>query len=166
MTGMAVPPTEDLPRCWWSGPTAADATMVRYHDEEWGVQVRGDTELFERLTLEAFQAGLSWSTILHKRGAFADAFRGFDPAVVAAFDTADVARLMADAGIVRNRAKVMATIGNAQAYLRLIERAPDGFAGYLDGFVPPPPPRRPIGCHGRRSAGLHAGRAGTVEGPA
>ncbi|HVQ21893.1 MAG TPA: DNA-3-methyladenine glycosylase I [Candidatus Saccharimonadia bacterium] len=145
---MAAPPvlsTGDVARCWWSGSIAADAAMVRYHDAEWGVQVRDDTELFERLTLEAFQAGLSWSTILHKRQAFAAAFRGFDPAVVAGFDAADVARLMDDAGIVRNRAKVMATIGNARAYLRLLERAPDGFGGYLDGFVPPPPPRRPLG---------------------
>lgn len=148
MTGQAVLPSEDRPRCWWSGSVAADLAMVRYHDDEWGVQVRDDTELFERLTLEAFQAGLSWSTILHKRPAFADAFRGFDPAVVATFDATDVARLMDDAGIVRNRAKIMATIGNARAYLRLLDRAPDGFATYLDGFVPPPPPRRPLGSTG------------------
>jgi DNA-3-methyladenine glycosylase I len=107
-----------LPRCWWSSATSdrPDPTMVRYHDEEWGTPCHDDTELFERLTLEAFQAGLSWSTILHKREAFQLAFRGFDPAVVARFDDADRARLMGDAGIVRNRAKIDATIGNAAAW--------------------------------------------------
>src|SRR4029079_6765450 len=80
---------------------------------EWGVPVHDDTELFERLALESFQAGLSWSTILHKRDAFRAGFRGFHPAVVARFDDEDRARLMADAGIVRNRAKIDATIGNA-----------------------------------------------------
>jgi DNA-3-methyladenine glycosylase I len=127
MTGQPVSQLDDLPRCWWSGSIAADAAMVRYHDEDWGVQVRHDAALFERLALEAFQAGLSWSTILHKRRAFSDAFRGFDPVVVAAFDA------------------VVATIGNAQAYLRLLDHSPGGFAGYLDRFVPPPPPRRPLG---------------------
>jgi DNA-3-methyladenine glycosylase I len=145
MTGEAVLPSEDRPRCWWSGSIVADVAMIRYHDEDWGVQVRDDTHLFERLALETFQAGLSWSTILHKRRAFADAFRGFDPAVVATFDAVDVARLMDDPGIVRNRSKIMATVGNAQAYVRLRDRSPGGFAGYLDGFVPPPPPRRPLG---------------------
>jgi DNA-3-methyladenine glycosylase I len=91
--------------------------MVRYHDEEWGTPCHDDTELFERLALEAFQAGLSWSTILHKREAFRLAFGGFEPAVVARFDGADRDRLMADAGIVRNRAKIDATIGNAAAWL-------------------------------------------------
>ena len=89
--------------------------MVAYHDDEWGVPCHDDIELFERLALESFQAGLSWSTILRKREAFRAAFRGFDPRVVAAFDDADRARLMADAGIVRNRAKIDATIGNAGA---------------------------------------------------
>jgi DNA-3-methyladenine glycosylase I len=91
--------------------------MVRYHDEEWGTPCHDDTELFERLALEAFQAGLSWSTILHKRDAFRLAFRGFEPAVVARFDDTDRGRLMADAGIVRNRAKIDATVGNAAAWL-------------------------------------------------
>ena len=132
-----------MPRCWWSGTVAADPAMVRYHDEEWGVQVRGEVELFERLALESFQAGLSWSTILRKRAAFRSAFAGFEPAVVARFDETDVARLMGDAGIVRNRAKIEATIGNARAYLALVAATPGGFGAYLDGFVPPPPARQP-----------------------
>ena len=90
-----------------------------YHDEEWGQPVREDAALFERLSLEAFQSGLSWLTILRKRAAFRIAFAGFDPAVVATFDADDEARLLADAGIVRNRAKVAATITNARAVLAL-----------------------------------------------
>ena len=110
-----------LPRCWWSGATSdrADPAMVRYHDEEWGTPCHDDTELFERLALESFQAGLSWSTILHKREAFRAAFRGFDPVVVAGFDEADRERLLADAGIVRNRAKIDATIRNARGWLAI-----------------------------------------------
>ncbi len=136
------PPVEARPRCAWSGDPATDAAMVRYHDDDWGVQVRDDTELFERLALESFQAGLSWSTILRKRDAFRAAFSGFDPATVAAFDAADKARLMGDAGIVRNLAKIEATIGNARAYLELAA-ASGGFPAHLDAFVPPPPPRQP-----------------------
>jgi DNA-3-methyladenine glycosylase I len=91
--------------------------MTAYHDDEWGQPATGEVELFERLVLESFQAGLSWSTILRKREAFRAAFRGFDPVRVAAFDEGDRERLMADAGIVRNRAKIDATIGNARAFL-------------------------------------------------
>lgn len=133
----------DLPRCWWSGTVAADEAMVRYHDEEWGVQTRDRVELFERLALESFQAGLSWSTILRKRDAFRSAFEGFVPERVAAYDDGDVVRLMGDAGIVRNRAKIEATIGNAAAWLALEAVVPGGMATHLDRFVPPPPPRRP-----------------------
>ncbi|MET1231705.1 MAG: DNA-3-methyladenine glycosylase I [Candidatus Limnocylindrales bacterium] len=139
------PPVEARPRCPWSDDLVADAAMVRYHDDEWGIQVRDDIELFERLALESFQAGLSWSTILRKRDAFRSAVRGFDPAFVAEFGEADRARLMADPGIVRNRAKIDATIGNARAYLELAAAA-GGFAAYLDSFVPPPPPRQPPGA--------------------
>ena len=114
--------------------------MVRYHDEEWGVPCHDDVELFERLALESFQAGLSWSTILHKRDAFRSAFRGFEPAVVAAFDDADRARLMVDAGIVRNRAKIDATIGNARAWLALGAEA--GSADAWLGRMVPGPVRR------------------------
>ncbi len=116
--------------------------MQAYHDQEWGVPVVGDTELFERLALESFQAGLSWQTILNKRDAFRDAFRGFDPAVVAGFDDADRARLLADAGIVRNRAKVDATIGNARAALALVGEF-GSFDAYLATIVPRPPTRLP-----------------------
>jgi DNA-3-methyladenine glycosylase I len=116
--------------------------MVAYHDDEWGTPVHDDVELFERLALESFQAGLSWSTILRKRESFRAAFRGFDPRVVAAFDAADRERLMADPGIVRNRAKVDATIGNAAS---LLETAATfgTFDRYLATMVPPPPARMP-----------------------
>jgi DNA-3-methyladenine glycosylase I len=93
--------------------------MAAYHDTEWGVPVVGERALFERISLEAFQSGLSWRTILAKRPAFRTAFAGFDPEVVAAFDDDDVARLMADAGIVRNRAKIEASIANARATIAL-----------------------------------------------
>jgi DNA-3-methyladenine glycosylase I len=109
--------------------------MVAYHDEEWGVPVVDDTELFERLALESFQAGLSWSTILRKREAFRAAFRGFDPAVVAAFGPDDRERLLADAGIVRNRQKVDATIDNAARFLDVVAEH-GSFAGYLAREVP------------------------------
>ena len=116
--------------------------MVAYHDDEWGVPVHDEVDLFERLALESFQAGLSWSTILNKRPAFRTAFRGFDPRVVAAFDDDDRARLMADAGIVRNRAKIEATIGNAVALLATAAEF-GSFDAYLAAAVPGPPPRLP-----------------------
>jgi DNA-3-methyladenine glycosylase I len=118
--------------------------MLEYHDEEWGQPVHGDAELFERLTLEAFQAGLSWQTILNKREAFRTAFRGFEPATVAAFDHDDRERLMADAGIVRNRAKIDSTIQNARVALDLI--AADGsLDAYFQSIVPGPPAPLPVG---------------------
>ena len=97
-------------RCAWAG---ADAEYQRYHDEEWGTPLRGDRALFEKMALEGFQAGLSWITILRKRPRFREVFEGFDPARVAAFGPDDVERLMTDAGIIRNRAKIEATISNA-----------------------------------------------------
>jgi len=109
--------------------------MLRYHDEEWGTPVHGDAELFERLTLEAFQSGLSWSTILNKWEAFRAAFRGFDPAAVAAFGPADRDRLMADARIVRNGAKIDATIRNARAALEII-REFGSLDAYFRSIVP------------------------------
>jgi DNA-3-methyladenine glycosylase I len=112
--------------------------MVAYHDDEWGVPVRDDTEVFERLALESFQAGLSWSTILRKREAFRSAFSGFDPEVVAAFDDRDRERLLADAGIVRNRAKIDATIGNARAFEAVVAEF-GSFDAYLASLVPRPP---------------------------
>jgi DNA-3-methyladenine glycosylase I len=134
---------DDRPRCWWSTDGATpDPLMVAYHDDEWGVPVHNDTELFERLALESFQAGLSWSTILRKREAFRAAFGGFDPAIVARFDDADRARLMADAGIVRNLAKIDATIANAAGALRVMDEF-GSFDRYLVSMVPQPPARLP-----------------------
>jgi DNA-3-methyladenine glycosylase I len=140
---------DGLVRCWWSLSRDAepDPRMVAYHDTEWGVPVHDDTELFERLALESFQAGLSWSTILNKREAFRAAFLGFDPAVVARFDDGDRARLMADAGIVRNRAKIDATIGNAAGVLQLA-REFGSFDAYLASIVPGPPVALPPGSTG------------------
>ena len=131
-----------LPRCPWSSATSQrpDPAMVVYHDDEWGRPCPDDSELFERLTLEAFQAGLSWSTILHKRDSFRLAFRGFDPIVVAGFGDADRERLMADAGIVRNRAKIDATIGNAVAWLAT-GREFGSVDAYLASMVQGPPAR-------------------------
>ena len=119
------------PRCGWAGATP---DYQAYHDDEWGVPQRDEVRLFEKLCLEAFQSGLSWLTILRKREAFRAAFAGFEPAVVAGFGPADVARLMADAGIVRNRAKVGAAIANARAALEL----PDGLSPLLWSFAPDP----------------------------
>lgn len=116
-------------RCPW--PLAAP-DYVDYHDHEWGRTVRGDSALFERLCLEGFQAGLSWLTVLRKRPALRDAFAGFDPVAVAAFSDADVARLMTDPRIIRNRAKVHAVIGNARALLSMWERSGEGC---LDALV-------------------------------
>jgi DNA-3-methyladenine glycosylase I len=126
----------ELIRCGWA--TSAPE-YVAYHDEEWGTPLHGDDALFERLTLEAFQSGLSWITILRKRPAFRAAFAGFDIAAVAAFTAADEARLMADAGIVRNRAKVAAALGNARAALEL----PEGLSALLWSFAPTTPRPRP-----------------------
>jgi DNA-3-methyladenine glycosylase I len=134
---------DELPRCAWaiSGPHP-DALMVSYHDEEWGTPVSGNPGLLERLALESFQAGLSWSTILRKRPAFRTAFRGFDPDVVASFGDADRARLLDDAGIVRNLAKIDATIGNAAAFLTVCAEM-GSFDAYLRAMVAgPPEPRR------------------------
>jgi DNA-3-methyladenine glycosylase I len=103
-------------RCWWAG-TAPE--YVRYHDEEWGRPEHDGRALYEKHCLEAFQSGLSWLTILRKRENFRAAFAGFEPERVAAFGDADVARLMADAGIIRNRAKIEASIANARAVLEL-----------------------------------------------
>jgi DNA-3-methyladenine glycosylase I len=123
-------------RCRWAG---SDPLYIAYHDEEWGRPLRGDDALFEMLTLEGFQAGLSWLTILRKRPAFRSAFAGFRIAKVAEFDEGDVERLMSDAGIVRNRAKIEATIGNALAAKEL---GRDGLTELLWSFAPPPRKRR------------------------
>lgn len=113
---------------------ARDPLLRHYYDTEWGMPVRDEHGLFERLSLECFQSGLSWATILRKREAFRAAFRGFDPDVVAAFDASDVERLMADSGIVRNRAKILATINNAAATIAL--RADGGLGEFIWSFQP------------------------------
>jgi DNA-3-methyladenine glycosylase I len=123
-------------RCPW-GLSAPD--YVAYHDTEWGRPVRGDQLIFERLCLEAFQSGLSWLTILRKRENFRAAFAGFDIEAVAAFGDDDVARLLADAGIVRNRAKIHAAIGNARAALDLKEGLSDLFWGFANPASAPAP---------------------------
>ncbi len=123
-------------RCWWCGD---DPEYVRYHDEEWGVPVHDDRKLFEKLCLEGFQAGLSWLTILRKRPAFRAAFADFDPQQVASFGPADVARLLQDAGIVRHRGKIEATIGNARAYRDLVDEV-GSLDAYVWSFAPEDPP--------------------------
>jgi DNA-3-methyladenine glycosylase I len=117
-------------RCAWAG---ADPEYLRYHDEEWGSPLRGDRPLFEKMSLEGFQAGLSWITILRKRPRFREVFAGFEPDAVAAFDEGDIERLMGDTGIVRNRAKIEAVIGNA----RLVQTmAPGELDTLIWSFVP------------------------------
>jgi len=119
-------------RCEWAG---SDPLYVSYHDAEWGVPIRGDDQkLFEFLTLEGMQAGLSWITILRKRENFRRAFDQFDPEKIAHYGEKDIARLMADAGIIRNRAKINATIGNARAFLD-VQREFGTFDAYIWGFV-------------------------------
>jgi len=127
---------DGITRCGWAG---TDALYLPYHDEEWGRPLRGDDALFEMLTLEGFQAGLSWLTILRKREAFRSAFAGFAVEKVAAFGPRDVERLMGDAGIVRNRAKIEAAIGNARAAL---EVGPGGLTELLWSYAPPARDRR------------------------
>ncbi|MGY1619303.1 DNA-3-methyladenine glycosylase I [Geodermatophilus sp. SYSU D00691] len=123
-------------RCAWATSTPE---YVAYHDQEWGTTLHGDDALFERLCLEAFQSGLSWITILRKRPAFRAAFAGFDIAAVAEFTEDDEARLMADAGIVRNRAKITAAVRNARAAREL----PEGLDALLWSFAPSAPRPRP-----------------------
>ncbi|WP_298966215.1 DNA-3-methyladenine glycosylase I [uncultured Methylobacterium sp.] len=114
-------------RCWWPGH---DPLYVAYHDTEWGVPETDDRALFEKLILDGFQAGLSWITILRRRENFRRAFAGFDPAAIARFTAADEAALMQDAGIIRNRAKIRATVRGAQAWLAIQESGP-GFSAFL-----------------------------------
>jgi DNA-3-methyladenine glycosylase I len=121
---------DGLSRCAWA-TSAPD--YVEYHDDEWGRALHGEAALFERLSLEAFQSGLSWLTILRKRPAFRAAFAGFDVDAVAAFGADDVARLLADAGIVRNRAKIDATVANARA---VRDSVPEGLDALLWSYAP------------------------------
>jgi DNA-3-methyladenine glycosylase I len=121
----------DVRRCW---PSGDDPLMDRYHDAEWGVPARDDRRHFEYLVLDAFQAGLSWRTVLHKRDAFRRAFAGFDPERVARFGARDVRRLLGDAGIIRNRQKIEAAVRNARAFL-VLQKAPGGFDRHAWSFV-------------------------------
>jgi DNA-3-methyladenine glycosylase I len=141
MTEGLVTGPDGLLRCWWGASTPDYAV---YHDEEWGKPIRDDRGMYERLCLEAFQSGLSWLTILRKREAFRAAFAGFEPAAVAAFGEDDVARLMADAGIVRNRQKVDAAIANAMVVAEM-QRDGESLAELLWSFAPAerPAPRTP-----------------------
>jgi DNA-3-methyladenine glycosylase I len=131
-TGILRVGSDGRARCFWA---AGSTDYVAYHDEEWGRPVLDDDRLFERLCLEAFQSGLSWLTILRKREAFRAAFAGFRLADVAAFDEADVERLVRDAAIVRNRQKIEAAIANARAALRLAEEG-GSLAAFLWSFRP------------------------------
>ncbi|MDY0907954.1 DNA-3-methyladenine glycosylase I [Microbacterium sp. CFBP9034] len=135
MTSDVTTGPDGIARCAWVGD---DPEYRRYHDEEWGHPLHGDRPLFEKVSLEGFQAGLSWITILRKRPRFREVFAGFDPAVVAEFAEPDVERLMADAGIIRNRAKILATISNARLVLEMAEGEFDSF---LWSFAPEPRPR-------------------------
>ena len=144
-----VPGPDGALRCPWA---LSAPEYLAYHDEEWGRPVRGDAAIFERLCLEAFQSGLSWLTILRKRENFRAAFAGFDAAAVARFGDQDVARLMADSGIVRNRAKINAVITNARAAVGLTGGLTALVWKYAGQAAPPrrarwptcrPPPRRP-----------------------
>ena len=123
---------DELPRCDWS--QGVSAAYLAYHDEEWGRPVRNDAGQFEFLLLESAQAGLSWSTVLHKRAAYRRAFAGFDAEKVARFNRRSVARLLADPGIIRNRLKVEAAISNARAFLAIRDEF-GSFSDYLWDFV-------------------------------
>lgn len=118
-------------RCPWA---EHDPLMRAYHDTEWGIPVRDSRKLWETLMLEGFQAGLSWSIILRRRAAFQEAFHQFDPTIVARFDETDIARLMTNAGIIRSRAKIAATIKGAQVYLAMTQAGED-FSTWLWSFV-------------------------------
>lgn len=134
MTASVITGDDGRGRCAWAG---SDSEYQRYHDEEWGTPLHGDRPLFEKLSLEGFQAGLSWITILRRRPTFRTAFAGFDIDAVSAFDDADVERLMADPGIIRNRAKVEATISNARVTQHLVAQEGEGALDrLLWGFAP------------------------------
>ncbi|TDC95951.1 DNA-3-methyladenine glycosylase I [Saccharopolyspora aridisoli] len=137
--GAAVVGEDGRARCPWG---AGQPDYAAYHDQEWGVPLRGEPELYERITLESFQSGLSWLTILRKRPAFREAFAGFDPAAVARFGEDDRQRLLGDASIVRNRTKIDAAIHNARAVLELDRPLDD----LLWSSAPPPRPdsERPV----------------------
>ena len=118
-------------RCAWA---QSDPLLADYHDKEWGVPEYDSRALWEKLVLDGFQAGLAWITVLRKRDAFRKAFKGFDPARVARFGERDIERLMGDAGIIRSRSKIEATVGNARAYLAMQDAGED-FSGFVWNFA-------------------------------
>jgi len=128
---MTSPPKRPVIRCDWVGK---DPIYQAYHDKEWGVPERDDRALFEKLTLDGFQAGLAWITILKKRDNFRRAFDRFEPDKIARYDDKKIRKLLADPGIVRHRGKIEATIGNAQSYLKIMETT-GSFSAYLWQFV-------------------------------
>jgi DNA-3-methyladenine glycosylase I len=138
---MSLPGPAEPPRCFWAD---RDPQMIAYHDEEWGRPCYDAGELFARLVLDSFQSGLSWQVILRKRDNFRRAFDGFEPARIAAYGPTEIERLLADAGIVRNRAKIEATIANARAYLAL-QHELGSFSDFLWSFVDGRPWRHPTG---------------------
>jgi DNA-3-methyladenine glycosylase I len=125
---------DGVARCAWVG---ADPEYARYHDVEWGRPLHGDRELFEKLCLEGFQAGLSWITILKRRDAFREVFQGFDPRGVATLQPSDVEALMLDSRIIRNRAKIEATISNASVTVSLTEHSPGALDALVWSYAPP-----------------------------
>jgi len=131
---------DGLARCAWG---ASDPEYRRYHDEEWGTPLHGDRPLFEKLSLEGFQAGLSWITILRRRPTFREAFHDFDIDAVAKLTEADEAELLLDPGIIRNRAKISATISNARIIRELVRDAPGAFDELMWSFAPPKTAARP-----------------------
>ena len=127
-------------RCRWA---ASDPEYLRYHDDEWGRPLHGDRALYEKLSLEGFQAGLSWITILRRRPAFREVFHGFEPELVALMGDDEIEAAMADARIIRNRAKVLATIKNARLTLELTRDHPGALDELMWSFAPPPRAQRP-----------------------
>ncbi len=140
--------SDGLTRCWWCGD---DDLYQRYHDTEWGHTLHGENHIFEKITLEGMQAGLSWITILRKRENFRAAFAGFDIETVAGFGDADRERLLADAGIVRNRAKIDAAISNARVALAMLDGG-ESLDTFVWSFAPPPDAHPPL----RSGSGLVA----------
>ena len=139
-TAAVITGEDGLGRCWWA--ESGNAELRRYHDEEWGVPVHDDRLLFEHICLEGFQAGLSWSTVLNKRPAFRRHFHDFDIARVARLGSRDIDRMMGDAAIIRNRAKIEAAIGNAAITRDLVASQPGALDDLIWSFAPKPRARR------------------------
>lgn len=135
-------PTKTIQRCTWPGQ---DPLYVAYHDEEWGVPIYDDQDLFEKLILDGFQAGLSWITILRKRDRFKQVFAGFDPEKIVKFSPQKIEELMQDKGIVRNRLKIEGTVKNARGYLKIQQET--GFSNYLWDFIDGEPLQNKFASH-------------------